>query len=170
MEVSQAIHPFVRSLVAHLWDEERLIQVVIEATDSLVDAMRNGDANTFREAQNIQAKLSVQLATASAECAQALSTIAARLGITEGKLTLRELGEKLSPADSYELCLVQARLSIAAQTLKRVQSQAANLLMHLRSYFRNVFSTLAMSDTTERYGRSGSLLGAGAGSAIQACG
>jgi len=170
MELRQAIHPFVRTLVAHLWDEERLILVVIQATESLVDAMRHGDADTFREAQVIQAEFAVQLATASAACCKAMTPIAAQLSIPAGQLTLRILAEKLSPADSYELRLVQTKLNTAAQALRRVQYQTANLLIHLRSYFRNVLSTLAVSETTERYGRSGSLLGTGSGSAIQACG
>ena len=170
MAMDPSIQPFVRSLVSHLYDEERLLLAVIQATESLQATLRHGDVASFREVQANQADSATQLATIAAARSTVMLPLAEHFKIPHNRLTLRILAEKLSPPESDDLRILHGRLLVAATSLKRVQAQTANLLVHLRSYFRNVLSTLAVSEATERYGPTGSRLGTGSGMAIQACG
>jgi hypothetical protein len=86
-----------------------------------------------------------------------------------GEPTLTALVAKL-PETAADLRAARDRLRALAADLAASQDRNANLIVHLRSYFRGVLSGLAAPDAPARYGPSGGRLEPATAIAIQAHG
>ena len=84
--------------------------------------------------------------------------------------SLRDIGQRLPAEEAARLAAQRDRLQESAQIISQFQSANANLIAHLRSYFRGVLSTLAIEGTPVRYGPSGSRVIGALGAALHATG
>lgn len=121
-------------------------------------ALRRGGLPEVTRLGAEQERLAADLRAASSERLDAAHELAAGLRAPAAGLTLGTLADLLPPDDGAPVRAARARLSDLASRLTAIQTRNANLLAHLRSFFRDVLSHLAPDDAHARYGPTGRLL------------
>lgn len=132
-------------------------------------ALRRGDLAAVEGLRAHQESLAASLHAAGAERAEGAARLAAELGLA-ADATLSALAECLPGPAASELRELRPRLAAAAAELGDLQRRNANLIGHLRSYFRDVLADLTAADAPVRYGPSGARLAAAGGTAVHASG
>jgi hypothetical protein len=157
------------TLLRHLEREEALLRAALAGVTTVSEALRQGDLASAFDASAQQ-----QLATELREAADGRSAAAAALGREVGlsgeATTLANLATKLSEQQAAELRAARERLTALTTEITAIQARNANLITHLRSFFRGVLSELTAPDAPLRYGPSGSRLEPATGAAVQARG
>jgi hypothetical protein len=159
--------PLADSLVKLLAREEALLRAALDGAADLYDALRKGDLPAALGAST-QDALATELRAAADARAVAAAALARAAGIGAENPSLKELAATLGPPHAAELLAARDRLAAVAADLSEVQSRNANLVNHLRSFFRGVLSDLTPA-APARYGPSGSRVGTLGGS-VQASG
>jgi hypothetical protein len=152
----------LQALAARLRDEERLVRDSVAAAEELFSGLRRGDAAAVEAGRARHEDLANRLTAAAAERARIVRDLGA-------PATISELIALLPEPEASELRAVQTSLAAAATELAGLQRRNANLVQHLRSYFRGVLTALTAPDGPVRYSPSGARLAPGGG-AIQARG
>jgi hypothetical protein len=128
-------------------------------------ALRQGDlAAALALSTQQQAQADAFRATAQAR-ATAATALASELGLSGEELTLSAIAARLPETLAADVRAVQSRLRTVTTELTAIQTRNANLLAHLRSFFRGVLSDLTIPDAPQRYGPSGSWVEAPTGTA-----
>jgi hypothetical protein len=146
------------TLLRHLEREESLLRTALAGATEVYAALRGGDLATALGATAQQALATELRETAGARSAAA-TALAGELGLSDEALTLSGLAARLPESHAAQLRAARDRLAALTTELSAVQSRNANLVSHLRSYFRGVLSELTAPDVPVRYGPSGSRLG-----------
>jgi hypothetical protein len=133
-------------------------------------ALRRGDLAAVVATQPAQESLAAALRDAGTARLAAAGELAADLGLPPDGLTLATLAARLPEPWAAELREVRNRLSAVVAEIAAVQGRNANLIAHLRSYFRDTLIALTAAGSPVRYGPSGVRLSPAAGRAIQARG
>lgn len=144
------------ALLDHLRAEEQLLR---EAAADLADwhaAVTRGDQTVWEAAAPRQAELAAALAERAAARQSAATTLAVALGLSPDGARLAELADRLPEPEAAELRAARDRLAAAAAGVAAAHRRNANLVRHLRSFFRGVVSALTAPDAPARYGRTGS--------------
>ncbi len=148
-----------------------MLRAAVSITANLYESLRTGDLATVKLAQPKQVELAAALSAASNRREAAAARLARTLGLPAENLTLSRLAASLGSEQAAALREARDRLTAIATELGKFQQRNANLVHHLRSYFRNVLSALTnAADVPVRYGASGARLNPGFGAAIQARG
>jgi hypothetical protein len=163
-------HPkHARTFLQQLAREESLLRDALANVTVLHGALRRGALAESLTYSTEQAALGVALREAAdARTASALE-LAREVGLTGEDLTLSALAAKLPESLAAEVRDARARLAGVTAELSAVHTDNANLIGHLRSFFRGVLSGLATPGAPQRYGPSGGRVES-AGGAVQAHG
>lgn len=162
--------PLTASFVQLLHTEERLLGEAREGLLGVHESLRRGDFAALEAVRPQQELLASALRDAESRRTELACELAAVLGLPANQLTLRALAERLPGPVAGELEAARERLTAATAALADVQRRNANLVGHLRSFFRGVLADLTAADGPVRYGPSGGRLAPAAGAAIQASG
>jgi hypothetical protein len=162
-------HPLADTLLRHLECEEALLRDALAGATEIYEALRRGDLAAAQTAATRQPELGTALAAAAAARTTAAHTLASELGLACEEITLAALAAKLPESETAKVLAVRSRLTALATELTEVQTRNANLVVHLRSYFRGVLADL-VPETPSRYGASGSRLEPATAVAVQARG
>lgn len=157
------------TLLRHLGREEALLRSALAGVTAVAEALRKGDLATAFDASAQQA-LAVELHAAADQRAAAAVALGREFGLTGEAVTLANLAAKLAAPQAAELIASRDRLTALTGEISAVQARNANLIAHLRSFFRGVLSDLTAPDAPLRYGPSGSRLEPLTGTAVQAHG
>ena len=161
--------PSVDTLLRHLEREEALLRAALAGVTAVSEALRRGDLASAFDASAQQA-LATDLREAAAERAAAAMALGREFGLSGEAVTLANLAAKLSEHYATELLAARERLTALTAEIAAIQARNANLITHLRSFFRGVLSELTAPDAPLRYGPSGSRLEPATGAAVQARG
>jgi hypothetical protein len=165
------IIPLTTSFLQHLDAEEQLLHDALAVAVDLYTALRKGDLAPLKSAQPRQEQLALDLRSGADRREAAANRLARALGFPPEGLTLSSLAKRLGEPAATRILAARERLSTITAQLTDFQQRNANLIHHLRSYFRSVLSALTKtSDVPVRYGSSGARLTPGFGAAIQARG
>jgi FlgN protein len=171
MHSHQKSTPLTNSFLQRLDVEERLLNDALTVASDLYETLRKGDLAPVKLAQPRQEELAAALRSAAAEREAASIRLARSLGMPTESLTLAKLANRLGEPQAAGILAVRDRLSALTTRLADFQQRNANLIHHLRSYFRSVLSALTKTeDVPIRYGSSGVCLNRGFGAAIRARG
>lgn len=157
------------TLLRHLGREEALLRAALAQAVRAGEALRRGDLASAFDA-NAQQQLANDLREAADQRAAAATALARELGPADEAPALAALAAKLPDPHASELRAARGRLAALAAEIAAVQTRNANLITHLRSFFRGVLSELTAPDAPTRYGPSGSRLEPATGAAVQARG
>ena len=160
--------PLAASLLSSLAHEEALLRTALAGATEVSSALRKGDLPAALGA-TAQEPLAARLREAADARTSAANALAAAVGLNAEPMTLSALAAKLDAPAAAELLAARDRLAALAAEIAAIQDRNANLIAHLRSFFRGVLSDLTAPDVPVRYGPSGSRVGV-AGSAVQASG
>jgi len=158
MHPPQSLQHLVETFLQHLGREESLLRDALAHVNSVYAALRQGD---LAAAQNCAAELQPVVASlheAAANRITSATALANEVGITGEELTLSTLAAHLPDSFASDLRAARERLTAVAAELTAIHTRNANLIGHLRSYFRGVLSSLAAPNAPQRYGRSGDRL------------
>jgi FlgN protein len=158
------------SFLRHLGFEETLLGEARANVTELYAALRRGDLNTALNLSMQQEALGAALRDAATARQASVEMIARELGWNADLFTLTALASQLPDSLAAEVTGARERLTALATELADAHARNANLLGHLRSYFRGVLSGLTAPDAPARYGPSGGRLESPTGVAIQAHG
>ena len=161
--------PLAATLLEHLACEEALLRAALAGVTDVQAALRRGDLPAALGA-SAQEALAVELQAAGKARATSADALGRAVGLSGEDLTLTALAAKSDAPHAAELLAARDRLAAVAGELVAVQSRNANLIVHLRSFFRGVLSDLTAPDAPTRYGPSGSRLGAATGAAVKTSG
>lgn len=150
--------PLVETFLRHLGAEERLLAAVLEKANEVTETLRRGDLRAATAAGAEQHELAAALRAASGARLDAAGALARALNTSHDPLTLAALAEHLPEPERGAVLAARERLAAVAADLNRIQTRNANLLGHLRSFFRGVLSDITADDAPARYGPSGSWL------------
>ncbi|VTR96394.1 flagellar biosynthesis protein : : FlgN [Gemmata massiliana] len=162
----QPLSIITETFLQHLRVEEQFLAEVLAKANDVYAALRAGD---MRAANAVTPQLTADAAglrAASAQRAVVAADLARALGLPVQDLKLTLLVENLPDPLRADVDAARARLTAATAELAAVQTRNANLLAHLRSFFRDVLADLTADDTPARYGPSGNWLAPSAGSAL----
>jgi hypothetical protein len=154
------MHPhslFADTLLRHLEREEALLRAALAGVTTVSAALRRGDLAAAFDA-SAQQTLGAVLREAAAERTAAATALAREVGLSGEPLALAALAAKLPAPHAAELLAARDRLAAITAEIAAVQTRNANLIAHLRSYFRGVLSDLTAPDAPLRYGPSGGRL------------
>jgi hypothetical protein len=161
--------PLSRQLLDRLADEEALLRAAVASAAELHTALRKGDRTHLAAVQAIQENLAARMNSAALARHRAATELAAGLHRPAGSPPkLASLAEALPEPEAADLLAARDRLATVAGELARWNGRNANLVAHLRSYFRGVLASLTAAGA-DRYGPAGTLVGP-AGGALQARG
>lgn len=167
MHLHQSLQSLADTFLQHLGREESLLRDALTHVNSVYEALRRGDLvvaeNCAAQIQPVVAELH-ETATIRATSATAL---AREVGLTDEELTLSVLAANLPDSLASELRVARERLTAVTAELTAIHTRNANLIGHLRSYFRGVLSSLTAPNAPQRYGRSGDRLTPTLGGAIR---
>lgn len=158
------------SFLQRLRVEEDLLADALASANELYAALRRGDTTAATATTARQRANAASLHDAGAARAIAAGALAHALGIPADGLKLTALAEKLPDDLGAEVLAARERLATVTAELATIQTRNANLLAHLRSFFRGVLSDLTADDTPARYGPSGSWLAPVPGATLPARG
>ena len=162
----QLLAPFLR----HLGSEEALLRDALAGATEVHAALRRGDLAGALAATARQAATGTALGDAAAVRTASATALARELGISADAPTLAALAAKLPDPLAVVVRAARDRLAAVAADLTAVQARNANLVGHLRSFFRGVLSELTAPGAPLRYGPSGGRLEPATGAAVQARG
>jgi hypothetical protein len=155
------------TFLQHLSSEESLLLDALANVTAVHLALRQGDLPSAETFSTQQSDLGAALGEAAARRSTSARELAHELGLADKELTLSAIAAKLPEPQAAEVRAARERLVAVTNQLATIHTQNANLIGHLRSYFRSVLSGLAAPDAPQRYGRSGSRLESAAAGAIQ---
>lgn len=161
--------PLADTLLRHLGREEALLRTALAGVTAVAEALRRGDLVAAFDASAQQA-LATELRDAANERSAAAIALAREVGLSGESLTLAALAASLPEQHAAELLAARERLTTLTAEMAAIQARNANLITHLRSFFRGVLSELTAPDAPLRYGPSGSRLEPATGAAVQARG
>jgi hypothetical protein len=141
-------------LLALLRDEAALLGTAVEHAAGVHAALRRGDVPTVAAALPHHERLADALRGLAAERGGAAAAVATAAGLPADGVTLAELADRL-PAAAGQLLAARDRLRELSAELISYQTGNANLIRHLRSYFRGVLSGPTEAAAPVRYGPSG---------------
>jgi hypothetical protein len=166
MHPHHTLHSLTAALARHLAREEELLREALANVTALHAALCRGDLAAGRAVCDGQPALAAGLRGAAEAREAAAARLARDLGLHERGPTLAALAERL-PADlAADLWAARTRLTAVAGQLSGIQARNANLVVHLRSFFRGVLSGPTAGDGPPRYGPTGSRLEPGSGVAV----
>ena len=155
-------HPSVRShtdtLLARVRLEEGLLRDALANAADVYAGLRAGDLARVSAGVPRQEQQADALRAAAAARAAAATELAAAVGLPSDGLTLSALAERLGEPAASDLLAFRDQLRQLSAELISYQQGNANLIGHLRQYFRGVLSGLTGGDAPARYGPSGSRL------------
>lgn len=157
------------TLLQHLAREESLLRDALAGAEGVYESLRRGDLAGALAASTKQPNLEAALAAAAAGRSTAARALAREIGLTGDELTLSRLAAKLPEPQASQVLATRTRLTAVAGELSAVQAQNANLIVHLRSYFRGILADF-VPENPARYGASGSRLEPVTAVAVQAHG
>ncbi|MFM8272200.1 MAG: flagellar export chaperone FlgN [Gemmata sp.] len=152
------------SLLESLAREEDALRAALAGVTAVNDALRRGDLAFALGAAD--EPLAEQLRVAAAARTATANGLARAVGLNGEPPTLSNLAARLDSPHSAELLAARERLTSLTAQIAAVQTRNANLITHLRSFFRGVLADLT-PDSPARYGPSGSRLGPPAGAPPQ---
>lgn len=158
--------PLAASLLEHLAHEEAALRTALAGVTGINESLCRGDLPAALDAA-AQEPIASQLREACDRRNAVANDLARAVGLHNEPLTLAALAAKLDTAEAAELLAARDRLTALTTVIATIQTRNANLITHLRSFFRGVLSDLTTPDAPARYGPSGSRLGALAGAAVQ---
>lgn len=161
--------PLVQALLARLQAEEELLRTAKQVVMRLYATLRKGDLPAVEGLWPEHEKLAAELAARAAERETAAAALAAALQLP-ATATLSELAEPLSPPLAEAVRAARERLRALTQQVQQFQSANANLISHLRSYFREVLGGLTAESPVLRYGPTGNVVSGPTAAAITASG
>lgn len=161
--------PLAVSLLESLRREEELLRAALTTAADVQAALHRGDLPAALDSSTKQ-WLAAELHAAGEARFASASALAHALGLNAESSTLASLAAKLDGPHAAELLAARDRLKVIAGELAGIQDRNANLVAHLRSFFRGVLSDLATPDAPVRYGPSGSKLGTLSGLSAKASG
>jgi hypothetical protein len=171
MKSPRQLDPLTVSFLQHLDTEEGLLQESHSLAASLYDTLRQGQLATIKELQPRLAQLAVSLRATASKRETDGRDLCLVLNIPPEQFTLSKLAERIGEPHASRLLAARERLDQLTTQIADLQHRNANLIQHLRSYFRSVLSALTKTtDYPIRYGASGTCLNPGFGAAIQARG
>jgi hypothetical protein len=138
--------------------------------ETIYSAIRGGDRNTANAATAEQQQLAVAIRTAGEMRDASAAALAGALGLSRSSATLTRFAEVLGEPQTTAITAIRDRLRAATSDFAKIQTRNANLLAHLRSYFRDALADFTANDAPVRYGPSGSRLLPASGAAITARG
>ena len=150
--------------------EEQLLRDAGTVLGGVHAALRRGDLAAVMAAGPEQEALAAALSSAESARATLLADLAFAAGVSPDGLTLAVLAAALPEPWAGEVQAARDRLVAVAAEVNDFRLRNANLISHLRSYFRGVLSTLTAVDAPVRYGPSGMHLSPASGGVIQARG
>lgn len=146
-------NPSPAELLDHLADEERLLAESLAGLLKLTAALRSGDPVAIADATDGADLLAAAAADRATARQLAADELAQAVGLPAGA-TLAALAAAL-PGHAAALLDARARLAGLAAEVRAAERRNANLVRHLRSYFRGVMAVLTAADAPTRYGRTG---------------
>jgi hypothetical protein len=170
MTTEPALIARTEAFLRHLAFEETLLGEALANVTAIYTALRRGDLGEALNLSAQQESLAGALRDAALARRATAEMIARDLGWNADLFTLTALATQLPESLATQVHAARERLSALASELADAHGRNANLLNHLRSYFRGVLSGLAAPDAPARYGPSGGLLESPSGLAIQAHG
>lgn len=159
--------PLANTLLRCLGSEEALLRNALAGVTEIHTALRRGDlaaALALSTEQQAQGEAFHDAAKARSDAATALGR---ELGMAGEELTLSAFAAKLPETLAVDVRAARDRLAAVTAELTAIQTRNANLLNHLRSFFRGVLSDLTVPDAPQRYGPSGGRLETATGTAVQ---
>jgi len=161
--------PLVQALLARLQAEEAVLQSGRQVVLRLYTTLRKGDIPAVEALWPEHERLAADLTARAGERETAAAALAAAVGLPAAA-TLAELAARLSPPLAEAVLAARARLRALTTVVGQFQSANANLIAHLRSYFRGVLSGLTADPPSPRYGPTGSAVAGTVEAALTACG
>lgn len=160
--------PLVEQLLQHLAVEEQLLGQALELAAEHHETLKSGNFAPLKTYQPRQEELAEALRTAADRREAAAILLGRALGLPAEGLTLAKLAARLGEPEADRIAAVRGRLSRLTAKLGEFQKRNANLIRHLRSFFRSVLSALTKtSDVPVRYGASGACLTPAYGASIK---
>jgi len=150
--------PLTNTLLQHLASEETLLRNALVSVTEIHAALRRGNLAAALALSTAQQAKAEALREAANERATAATALARELGLTGEELRLSAIVAKLPDSLAHELQATRDRLRAVTGELNAIQIRNANLIGHLRSFFRGVLSNLTAPGAPQRYGPSGSRL------------
>lgn len=150
--------PPVETFLQRLGAEEQFLNLALEKALEIYAALRRGDLKGVAALGAEQEQLAAALRAASAQRLEAAAELAPDLNSTSEPLTLSRLAETLPEPDGEAVRVARERLAALAEEFTRIQTRNANLLGHLRSFFRDVLADLTPDAEPLRYGPTGNWL------------
>ena len=166
---SPSPRPLVQALLARLLAEEELLRAARQTVMRLYTTLRKGDLPAVEALWPEHERLAAELTGRAAERETAAVALAAELRLPPAA-TLTELAEPLSPPLAEAIHGARDRLRALTRQVEQFQSANANLIAHLRSYFRGVLNGLAADPPSPRYGPTGSAVAGPVAAALTASG
>jgi len=171
MHQQQQLNLLLRSFLQRLNAEEELLHAALRVASDLYTALRNGGLASIKDLQPRQDQLATELRSAADRREAEKTRLGRMLGLEPERLTLSLLAKQLGEPWSTDILAARDRLSEITTQLSEFQQRNANLVHHLRSYFRSVLSALTRTaEAPIRYGASGACLTPTFGAAIKARG
>ena len=158
MQAPQLPPARAETFLQHLGAEERLLGLAIEKANEVFAALRRGDLKGVNGLGAEQEQLANELRAASAARLGATAGLVSDLNISAAPVTLAVLADHLPEPEREAVRAARERLRALTSELTRIQTRNANLLGHLRSFFRDVFADVTADDGPLRYGPTGQWL------------
>jgi hypothetical protein len=159
----------VQALLAKLQLEETVLQSARQTAMRLYAALRKGDLPTVEAMRPEHEELAASLKAQAADREAAAAALAAALGLP-ATASLAELADPLSPPLAEPLHAARERLRALTAQFDQFQTANANLIAHLRSYFRGVLDGFMEEPPPPRYGPTGAAVTGPVAPAIHASG
>jgi hypothetical protein len=160
-------HPSLPPFLQRLAREESLLREALATVTEVNEALRRGDPATALAASERQEAIAAAQREAADARAASAAALARELRLGGEGLTLSRIAANLPEEQASDVLAARDRFAAVARELAAVQTRNANLLEHLRSFYRGVLSGLTGSDAPRRYGPSGGALEPAAGGAIR---
>ena len=158
------------NLIDRLAAEEKTLRAALQSLITLYDSLRRGKPTELEALRANQEILAGQLTDLSKARDEAARSLALALGLGDQDIILASLIQHISDPDATLLKEARERLTALTAEMTLYRERNANLLSHLRSYFRNVLSAITAVDAPVRYGRSGGFVSQPTGSRFLAKG
>lgn len=169
MPVPPSPRPLVQALLAHLQREESVLQSTRQTAMRLYTALRKGNLPEVESLRPEYEQAAAGLKAQAADRETAATALAGVLGLP-ATASLTELAGPLSPPLAEAVLAARDRLRGLTRQVEQFQSANANLISHLRSYFRGVLDGLADEPPPPRYGPTGAAVTGPVAPAIHASG
>jgi hypothetical protein len=143
------------ALVQLLAREETLLREGLANAAAMYEALRRGDVPAALAAARQQGPLAASLASATSARAAHAAVLDGTLLLDGKEPTLTLLADQLPEPQATSLRDIRTRLLVVTSELSVIQARNANLLSHLRLFFRGVLAGILPPDVPLRYGPSG---------------